>query len=88
MREAKPANPTNRSLRYTTHPSGRARPSGDWRWIRHSGFVQKERNPLFDVGVVVGRAAAELVSAVAVPDELSIAERRDAVDVAGAVSAA
>jgi len=50
--------------------------------------VQEERNPLFDVSVVSGRTAPELVSAVDVPDELSVAERGDDMDVAGAVNAA
>ena len=49
--------------------------------------MKEERNPFFGVSVISGRAAAEFVAAVVVPDELSVAKRRDAVEVAGAVNA-
>jgi len=53
----------------------------------HNGFVKEERNPFFGVSVISGRAAAEFVAAVDVPDELSVAECGDDVDVAGVVNA-
>jgi hypothetical protein len=87
MRKAKTSNPTNRSIRYATREARRARSPSDWRWIRHSGFVQEERNPLFDIGVVSGRAAPEFVTTVDLPDELCVTECGD-VDVARAFDAA
>ena len=49
--------------------------------------MKEERDPFRGVGVVGGRAAAEFVLAVDVADELSVSERGDAVDFAGAVKA-
>ena len=47
--------------------------------------MKEERNPLFDVSVVSGRAAAEFVVAVAVLTELSVAERGDKVEAPQAI---
>jgi hypothetical protein len=88
MRKAKTSNPTSRSVRYTTRQSGRVGSSGDWRWIRHSRFVQEYRYPLFDLSVVSGRATADLVTTIDAPDKLSVAERGDDLNIAVAVNAA
>lgn len=62
--------------------------SGDgWR-KRYGGFVKEQRNPFLGVSVVSGQAAAEFVSAVIVPDELSVTEHSDEVGVAGSVNGA
>ncbi len=81
-------NPTNCSPRNGTRESGPAPASGDgWR-KRYNGFVKEERDPFCGVGVVSNRPAAEFISAVAVPDELSVAERGDDADFAGAAEEA
>ena len=49
--------------------------------------MKEKRNPLFGVGVVTSRTAAEFVKTVEVPDELGVTKRGDAVDVLRAVNA-
>lgn len=50
--------------------------------------MQEERNPLFDVSVVSSRAALEFITTVGMPEELSVAESDNDVDVADTVNAA
>lgn len=49
--------------------------------------MKEEGNPFSGISVVGSRPAAEFVSAVAVPDELSVTERGDDADIAVAVDA-
>ncbi len=80
-------NPTDRSPRYETRESGKAPASGDWQRKRYNGFVKEERDPFCGVSVVSNRPAAKFVSAVVVPDELSVAERGDDAGFTGTINA-